>query len=233
VFKPLAVIKPRPRSAGRAWHDYMAERRAVEIEERESSIKNSFVTGTCTELMFQNGADYSALASSNSEGSLLSGVNEQPWIPAFFFSVKKKSISLLARGVFSNTGTPTMTFQWRLGSTSGSTYLSGTSVGVSAAITTQSGVSNVFWESRLDLTVYTPGIGSGNTTLAGAGYVMSPAGFAAPYFYPLEPTTPNTATWTATVDDSVTLYCNLSQTWSASSSSNSILTKWLQMWGLN
>ena len=181
--------------------------------------------------IFSNRADYTAFASSASEGSLLAGLNLQPVIPALSMneSAFSRTFSLLARGVVSNTGTPTIIFQVRSGTTSGSTYLSGTSVGVSAAITTSSGITNKWWELRLDLTCNTPGIGS-NTTVSGAGYVASPGAFASPFVYALEPTTPDTATWTATIDESLTQYINLSVTWSASSSSNTITCKQLMAW---
>ena len=196
----------------------------------------SATTGTWTELLWVNTADFSALASFTSEASLLGGLNDQPVLPALFFHNKQgrgRTITILARGVLGSTGTPTYTFQARLGTTSGSGYLSGTSVAVSAAITTASGVTNKWWEMRLDLTCNTPGIGTGNTTLSGSGYVSSPGGFASPFVYPLEPTTPDTATWTSTIDESLTQYLNLSVTCSSSSSSNTIQIKHLLVSGLN
>lgn len=193
-------------------------------------------TGTWAELLFSNAADHTAVASTASEASLLAGTNDQPVLYAGFFLNKQgkyRAISILAKGVFSTTGTPTLIFQARLGTTSGSTYLSGTSVGVTAAITTQSGVTNKYWDLKLDLICNTPGIGTGNTTLSGAGTVYSQSGFASPFSYPLEPTTPDTATWTATIDGSLTQYVNLSVTWSASSASNTITCKQLMVFGWN
>ncbi len=216
--------------------DRLALRHAYRLHRREHSRQCSGTTGTWSELMFASRADYTAVASTNAEASLLSGVNEQPVIPALFWDGTKafgRSIRIEAQGVFSTTGTPTMIFQVRLGTTSGSSYLSGTSVGVSAAITTGSSVSNVYWKLGLDLTCNTPGIGTGNTTLSGAGYVMSGGGFASPYIYAIEPTTPETATWTSTIDNTATQYVNVSLTWSASSASNTAKIKQLQMWGWN
>lgn len=188
--------------------------------------------------MFQNAAgDYGAVASSASEASLLQTVNQQPIIPPNFFSAGQrgygKAIKIIAKGVFSNTATPTMIFQVRLGTTSGSSFLSGTSVGVSPTITSTSGVTNVFWGLELDLICKTPGTGTTNCTLFGAGKVESPAGFATPFVYALEPTTPNTATWTCTIDDSLQQYVNLSMTWGTSSASNTITCKFIEMYGLN
>lgn len=196
----------------------------------------SATTLTWAELMWVNTADFTAFSTSASEGSIIAGLNEQPTIPALFFYNKPgkgRAVKILARGVLSNTGTPTIIFQARLSSTVGTATLTGGSVGVSAAITTQSGVTNKWWELGLDLTCYTPGQGSGNCTVSGAGYVSCPGGFASPFIYALEPTTPDTATWTQTLDASVSQYLNLSVTWSASSASNTITCKQLQVWGLN
>ena len=216
--------------------DLMALQQARRLQRRGNAIQCSGLTGTWTELFFSNRADYSAFNTSAAEGSLLAGVNEQPVIPALFFDGTRafgRGVSILARGVLGTTSTPTITFQFRLGTTSGSSYLSGTSVGVTAAITTQSGVSNKWWEARLDIICNTPGIGTGNTTLNCSGYVGSPGGFASPFAYAVEPTTPDTATWTAVVDSSLTQYLNMSVTWSASSPSNTITLKQLMAAGLN
>lgn len=193
----------------------------------------SMTTGTWAELMYANSTDFTGLSAFTTEASLLQGLNEQPTIPPNFFVNRRKAISLLARGTLSTTGTPTYTFQWRLGSTQGSSFLSGPSIGVSVAITTLSGVTTVWWESRIELALYTPGQGSNNATLSGSGYVSSPAGFAAPGFYEMEPTTPPTATWTATIDSAIQWYVNLSVTCSANSASNAVRCKQLWMWGWN
>lgn len=231
-FKPMAHF----RHDVRVHPDMAAMIEARRRHRREQAVQNSFLTGTVGEQIFVNTADYSAFNTSASEGSLLSGVNEQPIIPATFFFNKQgrhRCIRFEAMGVLGTTSTPTIIFQVRLGTTSGSSFLSGTSVGVSAAITTSSGVTNKWWALQLDLQCNTTGIGTGNTTLSGSGYVMSPGGFASPFIYPLEPTTPDTATWTATIDNSLTYYANLSVTWSASSASNTITCKKLWAFGYN
>ncbi len=51
--------------------------------------------------------------------------------------------------------------------------------------------------------------------------------------YDLEPTTPPTATWTATIDNSLMQFVNVSATWSSMSMSNTITMKQLTMWGFN
>jgi hypothetical protein len=233
VFKPLANIDLRHVEPYRLADLYAvgeARRR------RREQHRQGGLTQTYSELFSANSQDYTAFNTSSSEGSLLAGVNRQPAIPALFLSSTQafgKAFRFEASGVLGTTSTPTITFQCRLGTTLGSSFLSGTSVGVSAAITTQSGVSNKWWYLCLDLTCYVPGLGSTNCTLSGAGYVLSPAGFASPFAYPLEPTTPDTATWTSTIDGSVTQYFNLSATWSASSASNTITCKNLRAFCLN
>lgn len=208
-----------------AYAVYEAKRRQA----INDAIQNTGITGTYNEAFYTNRADFTALASSSAEGSLLVNTPDLlPIIPANHFlqsGSAGRGISILARGVFGTTSTPTLTFQVRLGETAGAAYLSGVSVGVSAAITTASGVSNKWWELRLDLICTVQGTGSNKGTLSGAGYVASPSGFGSPFVFPLEPTTPDTGTWTATFNPGVTQYVNLSATWSASSASNSITCK--------
>ncbi len=203
---------------------------------RDTDPQMSGTTGTWAELMYVNGADFTAFNTSASEGTLLSGQNEQPTIPSNFWFNKqglRRTIILEAMGVLGTTSTPTIVFQVRMSSTAGSATLSGVSLGVSAAITTASGVSNKWWRLKLALVCTVVGQGTNNATLAGAGEVVSPGGFASPFIYPLEPTTPDTATWTATFDNSLQQYANLSATWGTSSASNTITCKQLMLWGLN
>lgn len=216
--------------------DLAAIRHARVLRQREDWIQNSGLTGTWTERIYQNFSDFTANANTSAETSMLAGSNNQPVIPALFWNYTNgfgRTLIIRARGVMSTTSTPTIIFQLRLGTTLGSSYLSGTSIGVTAAITTLSGVTNSQWELYYELTCRTIGQGSGNTTLSGAGWVMSGQGFASPFWYPLEPTTPPTATWTSTIDNTVTQYLNLSSTWGTASSSNTITCKALSMDGTN
>ncbi len=236
-FTPRAklVLPEGPRDV-RSLLDQASMRQAQRTLDRAHAIRCSALTGTWAETIFVNRADHSAVASFTSEASLLSGTNQQPVFPALFFNGRQgvgRSVRIIGKGVLSSTSTPTYTFSFRLGTTAGSSYLSGTAVGVTAAITTASSITNKYFEFQLDLTCYTPGIGSGNTTLSGAGYIMSPGGFASPFIYPIEPTTPDTATWTATIDAASTQYLNCSVACSASSASNTITLKQLLVLGLN
>lgn len=232
--RPLATIR-LPKRTVREELDRLAEVEAYRVQALADGIRCAGLTQTYAESFFSNLSDFNAHHTSATEGSLLGGVNVQPVIPALFLAKPNsfKAFRIEASGILGTTSTPTITFQLRLGETSGSAFLSGTSIGVTAAITTQSGVSNQFWKLELDLTCRTPGIGATNCTLSGAGYVMSPGGFASPFIYPIEPTTPPTATWTSTINGAVTQYLNISATWSASSASNTITMKNLRTFCLD
>lgn len=186
--------------------------------------------------MYVNRGNGTAIASTNAETSYFVGVtgSDQPYIPATFFNGSKvtKAIEIVARGIFSTTGTPTMTFQLRLSTTQGATTLSGTSIGVTKAITTGSGVTNGQFELRAHLNARTPGFGTGNCTLSCTGSVVS-GDFASPFVYMVQTSTPPQATSTATIDGALTQWMNFSLTWSASSSSNTSTLLDFYVLGLN
>jgi hypothetical protein len=234
-LRPFARIANLPRFSRHEWADIVAERAAYDLAERNAAIRCGGLTQTYTEIIYQNRADFTAFNTSASEGSLLTNaVGDQPVLPALYFAGReRRSILIEAEGVMSTTSNPTIIFQARLGTTIGAAYLSGASVGVSGTITTASGISNKRWTLRLRLVCNTPGLGSTNCTLSGTGEVASLGGFATPFRYDMEPTTPDTATWTSTIDGSLTQYLNLSCTWGTSSASNTITTKNLTVWGLN
>jgi hypothetical protein len=190
------------------------------------------INGNVGECCFAE-VDFAALSSFTSEASLLGTKNRQPFIPANFLSTMPKRFKFHASGIVACTGTPTYTFQARLGSAQGSADLTGASVGVSAAITMQSGVTNRKWDLVVDVVLVTPGQGATACTLQCHGWVESFDGFASPFRYPLEPTTPPTATWTATINGAVTNYFNLSVTCSASNPSNAIQCKSLSAYSEN
>lgn len=197
----------------------------------------SALTGKWDEAIYTNRADFTAVASTASEASLLASATDptQPYIPAVFFNdgTYGKCFRVTARGVFSTTGTPTLIFKARLGTTQGSTYLSGTAIGTTGTITTASTITNAKWKLEFLMHCYTPGYGTNNCTLSGAGEVESMIGFATPFRYDIEPTTPPTGTWTATIDAALTQWLNLTVTWSASSASNTITLKNLVVEGMN
>lgn len=176
--------------------------------------------------LWTNTADHTALASFTSEASLLAGTNNIPVFGALFFDGKDKTglwFELEATGIVSCTGTPTYTFGVRMGPLG---TVSDPAIGVSAAITMQSGVTTKWWKMYLRAILRSPAQGATNSSISVDGYVMSPGGFAAPYIYPLEPTTPDTATWTASAFSSlVQNYLQVSVACSASSASNTITLK--------
>lgn len=186
-----------------------------------------------TECFFVNRADHTSLSNFTSEASLLAGTNEQPLVPADYLNRQRKALTLLAQGVLSTTGAPTWIFQVRLGSTIGASTLTGASVGVSPTITAASGVTNQAWELCLRMNVVTTGQGANNTTLNCAGFVVSGGGFASPFWYALAPGTPPTATWTATIDNSVNNWFNLSVTCGTANASNAITCKRLWVYADN
>src|SRR5260370_33634758 len=145
----LDLLPPRERLAFYRAHQTLAEAERIQC---------SGTTGTWTELAYTNMADFSAFNNSASEGSLLAGNNDQPVIPALFFFNKQgrfRNVLFKAWGVLSTTSTPTIQFQVRSGTTSGSSFLSGASVGQSAVITTApAGVTNVYWTLELVLNCY-------------------------------------------------------------------------------
>lgn len=188
--------------------------------------------GGYSELLYSNKADFSAKASFTTEASLLEGQNLQPILLAPYFAALRdygRALRVTARGVLSTTGTPTYQFTVRASTTQGATTLSGSVLGISQAITTASGVSNAQWNLDLDVVCGVPGQGTTNATLICAGLVSSPVGFASPFAYSLQPSTPESATWTRTLDGSLTQYLNLSVTCSANSASNSVTCKLLEV----
>jgi hypothetical protein len=182
-----------------------------------------------TRTIYASNADFTAVANTASEASLIAGTNLQPTLVKFCLedpvAVAGKSWRLRAAGVLSTTGTPSLTFKNRLSATAGTSQLGGASVGSSAAITTINNSANAVWLMDLVLTVKTPGVGSGNCTLNCGGFVHSPGGFASPFSYHLVPTAASPGTWTQTVDGGVDLYWNVSATWGSGDPSNTITCK--------
>jgi len=190
---------------------------------------------------FADGTDFTAVASSATEATLLAGRNLQPYIPAGMLGNPQnvnRSFKLKAWGVISCTGTPTMTFTARMSATQGSSTITGAILGISPAMTLASGIATKMW--FLELYIHTKVVGQGatNATVNAHGIVWGPAGGAsagafAALAYALTPTAPDTATWTQTYDGAVTQYINLCGTWSASNAANTITCKHLEFDSLN
>jgi hypothetical protein len=194
----------------------------------------SLITGVPTETLFTNTVDGTALATFTAEASLLSGMGGmQPMLPAgFFYNIQQgtgKAIRIRAAGVVSSTATPTYTFFVRIGSTQGA--ITGTSLLQTAAITTQTTITNSFWELEGDVIMRTMGFGSGAATLQASGSVAS-AGFASPFMFAATPAASATV-WTATVDASQTLYLSFSASCGTSNAANTIQLRQLTVLGLD
>lgn len=228
VFTPRACVV-NARNAPRTANEW-AILRARLLQQRFNSIRCGPEIGWA-QTIYSNDADFTAVASTNVEASLITPVSgnskKQPKTPADFFdfSTVGRWLRMEGQGVFSTTATPTLIFNFRMG-TSSTWASSDTAVGVTAAITTASGISNKYFKFVFDLFCTIPGDGTNGMTVVGCGEVRSPSGFATPFEYPIEPTTPDTATWTvATLDGGLTYFFRPSVTWSASSSSNTITLK--------
>ncbi|MDE2097731.1 MAG: hypothetical protein KGL39_10820 [Patescibacteria group bacterium] len=225
VLRPLARVRYADDGDWRAIRDMREIERANLRARRHGAVKCGFpISGMFSECFFRTVADGSAVVSTASETTLLPA-NVQPILPANEFLQPGTSFRFWARGIFSNTSTPTMTWQLRLGTGQGTATLSGTSIGVSSAITTTTGVSNVFWQMVYDMESRTDSAsGSGNMTVSGGGFILSPAGFASPFIYSLIQSA-GSATWTFTTQGDAQLYVNFSLTWGTSSASNTCTLK--------
>lgn len=194
----------------------------------------SFLTGTNQELIYGSTAAGTAKASFTSEVQIndTTGMGVQAHLPPDFWppspTAVGKGIRIVARGIFSTTGTPTYRFTVRAGS-AGST--SAAILLGSAALTTGSDVSNQPFELQGDVILVSQGAAGPNSTVRGTGTVISPglattiAGVGAGASL----TTPTVAT----LDCSITNYINFNVACSASSASNSITLQQLLVYGLN
>lgn len=177
--------------------------------------------------LFTNLGDYTALSSFTSEASLMAGhAGRLPMIPAGFFDYEGKSLLFTLQGVLSSDSTPTYTLalKFHTSAVTATTDVSGTVMGVSAAMTAGSSVTNQFWELVLRVTCLVPGIGSTATSVMTNGYIRS-GGLAAPYVFPIMPSQGALATWTQTLNRATTYYPNLTAISSASHGSNALTLK--------
>lgn len=195
----------------------------------------SYLTATQVELLYVNRAAFTAKNTFTTEVSINdtgSTMGDRASIPPNFFDPAYgigKSLRIHARGILSSTGTPTYTFTVRLGATGSTTaaIILGT-----AALTTASGITNKGWELEGDITMRTLGAAGANSTMVGAGMLVSPAGLASPFSYEAWGGAAQPGT-VATVDTSITNFINFNVACSASSVSNNIQLLELLVFGLN
>lgn len=193
----------------------------------------SFLTGTSTEVIYASTVAGAAKASFTSEVQIndTATMGVQAHLPADFWlpnnSAVGKGIRIVARGIFSSTGTPTYTFTVRGGAAAAT---SGAIILGSTTLTTGSGVTNQFWEFEGEAFLKTIGAAGANSTLLGTGLLSSPG--TANKIDPIygNATTPGTVT---TFDTSITNYINFNVTCSANSASNTITLQQLMVFGLN
>lgn len=191
----------------------------------------SMTTGTVTDLLHKGMVNTTAIASTTTESSLFAASPfNQPVFDGRFFdgpNVSGRSGTLKLWGYFSNTGTPTMTWTVRLGETAGASFITGTKLAESAAITTASGISNKMWQMTVDFIVRAAGQGSGACTIWANGWVESYGGFASPFKYAMTAGSGEGTTVTSTHNALVSLYVNATMTWGTSNAANTALcTGW-------
>lgn len=193
----------------------------------------SFITGTNTELIYASTTPGTAKNTFTSEVQIndTAGMDVQAHLPPDFWLPSQRSegqgIRVVARGIFSTTGTPTFTFTIRLGA-AGST--SAAVVLGTAAMTTGSSVSNQIWQMEGDFVVTNIGATGANSAGQGVGLIWGP-GFATT----INPAYGGAASpgTVSTLDTSITNYVNFNATCSASSASNSVQLLQLLVFGLN
>lgn len=186
------------------------------------------------ELLYASTSVGTAKASFTSEVQIndTTGMGAQYYLPAGFWQPSPNSvgrgIKIVARGIFSSTGTPTYTFTIRSG-TAGST--SAAILLGSAALTTGSSVSNQPFELEGTVFLKTLGAAGANSTVIGTGRILSP-GLATSYAG-IGSGASITSPTVATVDTSIENRINFNVTCSASSASNTITLQHLSVYGLN
>ncbi len=176
-------------------------------------------------LIFSDVQPRTQLDTFTSEATLLAGINSQAVIPSLGFNAPTSPQAMKYRyqawGYFGTTGTPTFKWIVRLG-TVAANDLTGTIIGSTASVTTNSGVTaGTLWHLSLDFAISAPGQGTNNLTLMSFGTVTSggiPNGVAG-----MEITAHPTTTWTAASWNALlTYYISLSAVCGSSSGSNLI-----------
>jgi hypothetical protein len=195
----------------------------------------SFLTGTSAEVLYASTAPGTAKNTFTTEVTIndTAGMGPQASIPVKFFSAQKsnaigRALYVVASGIMSSTVTPTYTFTLRLGAAGSITAAIGLG---SAALTTQSGITNKQWRFEGGIVLEALGIGA-NSTIRGAGMIWSPGGLASPFAGELfgGGTTPGTA---VTFDNTIENFFNFNVACSASSASNGVTLQQLLVFGLN
>lgn len=195
----------------------------------------SFLTGTNVETIYTSLNTGTAKNTFTSEVQIndTAGMGVQCHLPPDFWLANNgqpgRAVKIIAQGIVSSTATPTYTFTIRSGAAGNTT--SAILLG-SAALTTGSSISNLYWRLEGEVVLTAIGAAGTNSTVRGIGYVISPgfttnAGINPVYGGAASPGT------VATLDTSITNYINFNVACSASSASNSITLQSLEVFGLN
>lgn len=232
------IVRARPEDvaleAKRARHDAHAAALLHRARARYG-FAEGFQAGNQTnqwvEPIWSNTADGPQVISAAAETALLNSTTGQPWFWPGFWGVKTASgkvVDIEATGVLQTTGTPTFTFFVRLGSTQN--VITGTVIAQTAGLVMVSGAASAgtYWEMRCRIFCQTPGIGSGAATITSSGIILC-SGFPSPFFAQMEVSTPPNATWTTTLDGSLSQYLMLSMNPGTSSASNNCTLKTLRV----
>jgi hypothetical protein len=206
--------------------------RAVPVPQ-PAKRRGSFLTGTCTELIYSNKTPGTAKTTFTTETA---GMGDIAWIPAGFFLPGRgvgQSLRVVARGIASVTGTPTWAWTFRLNPTNTpANPPTGPNIGSTGSNTSLTGVSNQLWEAELDVQMTVQGAPGNNSTLRGLGVLAAPGLFALAASQAIfgGGASPGTV---ATFDWSLLNTLTVGATCGTSSASNSVQLLQLLMFGLN
>ena len=191
----------------------------------------SFLTGTSAELLYASITTGTQLNTFTTEDDLMKTLPPVIIPAGFFYNLSAAGKSLYAKAFcrIGTTSTPTMTFSWRL--LTSTTWSAAGVAWSSAAITMGSGVTLAPVEIDINITARALVDGATGLTLAGWGFVKGGTSLAAGggvYSIP----NANTS-FTNTIDNSVTQYLSLSVACGTSNALNLAQCEAIHVYGLN
>jgi hypothetical protein len=197
-------------------------------------IRADWPLGAPTNLIYANQNIGTAKNTFTTEALIndVAGMGPQAKIRADFWDSSPfaiaKTLRVVARGIFGSTGTPTFTFNIRLGA-SGVAGPIGLGTG---ALTTLTTITNKLWELEGDIVMVTPAGAGANSTIRGIGHIRSGQGLSAPGIYEAWGGNAQPGT-VATVDTTIVNFINMTAACSASNVLNTIQVLQLLVVGLN
>lgn len=196
----------------------------------------SFLTGTSAEVIYSNENVGTARNTFVVEGvqNDVAGMGPQAVLPPYFWLPgpisKGRALRIVARGIYSSTGSPTFTFTARLGAAAS---ITAALIGGTGAIVHGATQTNLGWEAEFDVQMTIPGGTGANSTVRGLGqYSMGLTSITngGGFIFGGAPGSPGTV---ATVDISITNYFNINANCGTSSASNIFQLLQLLVMGLN